>query len=90
VHLAAAPADGRRAELYVLGARPVRFLNKTRSTAAWALDRGSEKTRDLFVDRFGDLTIPISEFVNGQAAHVQVIDLEQRLPTLFSTAAIAE
>ena len=90
VHLAAAPTDGRRAELYVTGVRPIRFLNATKSTAEWALNRGSEKTRDLFVERFGDPTIPISEFVRGAAAHVQIIDLEQRLPALFAAGPLAE
>lgn len=84
VHLAAAPADGRRVELYVTGARPIRFLNTTRSTAAWALNGGSDTTRDLFVERFGDLVVTISEFARGAGARVQIIDLEQRLPHLFS------
>lgn len=90
VHLAAAPLDGRRAQLYVLGSRPAHFLNTTMSTARWALNRGSEKTRDLFVERFGDLDMPIPQFVQGPAAHVQVIDLESRLPRLFAATPIAE
>lgn len=90
VHLAAAPTDGRRAELYITGARPMRFLSKTRSTAGVGAQRGSDKTRDLFVARFGDLNVSISEFAHGPAAHVQAIDLEQRLLPLFATTPIAE
>lgn len=84
VHLAAAPRDGRRAELYVRGPRPAKFLTSTRSTAEWALDRGSKKTREMFATQFGALTTPISEFTLGAGAHVHIIDLEAQLPDLFA------
>lgn len=72
------------AELYVLGARPERFLNGTVSTAAWALNRMAEQTRLVFEARFGSTEIRIPDFVNGPAAHVRVVDLEQVLPECFS------
>jgi hypothetical protein len=90
VHLAAAPRDGRQAELYVLGPRPGHFLNTTKSKARWALNPGSDKTRDVYVERFGDLDTPIPDFVHGAAAHVKVIDLETSLPELFAAKAIGE
>lgn len=85
VHLAAAADDGRRVELYVLGERPIHFLTATKSTAGWALNRMAEKTRDLFEERFGTTDVPIPAFVNGPAAHVQVVNLEVLLPHHFST-----
>lgn len=81
VHLAA-EESGRAAELYVLGARPIRFLRATRSPVSWALDR-FPGTRVLFEQRFGRLDKPIPEFVSGDGARVEIIDLEQRLPSLF-------
>lgn len=86
VHLAAYDAGDRRAELYVLGNRPATFLATTRSTAAWALNRISDKTRVLFEHRFGSVETPIPEFVRGAAAHVQVIDLEEILPQHFASS----
>lgn len=50
VHLAA-DKSGRRAELYVLGERPLRFLRATRSPASWGLDR-FPAARELFTKRF--------------------------------------
>lgn len=82
VHLAAADTSGRRAELYVLGELPLRFLRETRSPAAWALDR-FPTTRQLFIERFGDLNVPIGDFTNGAASHVTTVDLQERLPALF-------
>jgi hypothetical protein len=39
-----------------------------------------------FEAAFGDPLIPISSFVAGAAAHVQLINIEQRLPQLFKFA----
>lgn len=83
VHLAAADHQGRSVELYVVGERPRHFLQTTTSTAAWALNRMADQTRQLFEQRFGTLQTRIPDFVNGPAAHVKIIDLEQRLPSLF-------
>lgn len=84
VHLAAAAADGRQAEMYVLGVRPIRFLNHTTSTAAWALNRMADKTKETFERRFGSTSVPIPQFVTGPAAHVRVVNLEVALPHLFA------
>ncbi len=84
VHLAAAGHGGRSVELYVLGQQPAQFLQTTTSTAAWALNRMADHTRQLFEQRFGRLQTPIPDFVNGAAAHVEIIDLERRLPQLFA------
>jgi hypothetical protein len=81
VHLAA-DTSGRRAVLYVIGSRPISFLRTTRSSAAWGLDR-SPATRQLFTDQFGDLSVPIGEFVNEQS-HVEVVDMSELEAELFS------
>lgn len=80
VHLAADPS-ARRAELYVAGERPLRFLETTRASAAWALNRFPATTR-LFEQEFGDLSVTIADFRRADGAHVRVIDLEQLLPEL--------
>lgn len=82
VHLAA-DTSGRRPELYVLGQAPIRFLASTRSTARWALNRGADSTRELYLVRFGDLDLAVREFVAAPAAHVRIIDL----PDVFGVVA---
>jgi len=79
VHLAA-DNSGRRPELYVAGTRPLTFLRGSRSTAAWGLNRGADSTRQLFLDRFGSLAMPIREFTAGPAAHVHLVDLGDLIP----------
>jgi hypothetical protein len=79
VHLAA-DGSGRRPELYVAGALPLRFLRGSRSTARWALNRGADSTRDLFLDRFGSLDTSIRDFTAGPASHVRLVDLADVLP----------
>ena len=81
VHLAA-DQSGRSPELYVLGDRPRHFLQTTRASVAWALDR-SPSTRALYKTRFGNLDVPIPTFVEGAARVVNVIDLYDRLPDLI-------
>ena len=81
VHLAAA-ASGRRAELYVLGDRPIRFLRTSISKASWGLDR-SPREREVFESRFGSLDRRIRDFTANEGAHVSLIDLEARLPEVF-------
>jgi hypothetical protein len=76
----AADTSGRRAELYVAGSQPLRFLRGSRSTAGWALDRGAVSARQLFLERFGNLETTVREFTEGPARHVQIIDLAQLLP----------
>jgi hypothetical protein len=79
VHLAAADG-GRRAELYVVGQAPIRFLRTTKAKVSWALDRGPESTRRMFEQRFGPLSLPVAEFTAGLASHVHLIDLTELLP----------
>ena len=43
----------------------------------------ADETRRLFEQRFGPTTIRIPEFVQGPAAHVEIIDLEAVLPKYF-------
>ena len=81
VHLAAEESD-RTAELYVLGERPIHFLQTSRSKASWGLDR-SPPTQRLFEEKFGSLDMAIADFTSGPGAHVKVIDLEGQLPRLF-------
>jgi hypothetical protein len=78
VHLAA-DTSGRQPELFVAGAAPGRFLQSSRSTASWALDR-SPGTRELFTERFGSLSMTIAEFTKGPAVHVRITDLSSMLP----------
>jgi len=86
VHLPAAPGQ-RRAELYVAGPQPLRFLRGSRSTAQWALNRGADSTRALFLDRFGTLDIPVREFTAGPARHVKLVDLADVLPQVRTALA---
>jgi hypothetical protein len=52
---------GRRAELYVVGPEPGRFLRTSRATAAWALDRAPHARR-VFEESFGSLDVPVAQF----------------------------
>ncbi len=78
----AADTSGKKAELYVIGDRPLRFLTETMSKMSWALDR-APGARALFETRFGSLDVKVSAFVRGDGARVEIIDLEKRLPALF-------
>ena len=81
VHLAA--HDGpERPELYVVGPKPIRFLRTSRSSAAWAMNRGSETTKALFEERFGSPSITIQDFVAGPAGRVKLIDISEILPSV--------
>ena len=80
VHLAL-DDSGRRAQLYVVGARPGAFLQTTTTTVSWALGRSAPSTRERFASRF-DPAMTIAEFTAGPAAHVDVIDLGQLLAEL--------
>lgn len=82
VHLAAEGSD-RKAQLYISGQSPVHFLQSSKATAAWGLDR-FPVTRQLFEDHFGSLEISISDFTNGPGAHVELIDIEALLPGLLT------
>ncbi|MEV0335626.1 hypothetical protein [Nocardia sp. NPDC050717] len=75
--------SGRRAQLFVVGALPVRFLRTSRSTIAWALARSSPHTRARFHERFGPATdLTIANFTSSHADHIELIDLSALVPSL--------
>ena len=81
--------SGRRAELYVLGPQPARFLRGSTSTAAWALDRSAESLKKRFVARFGSLGMPVGAFTSTHGKDVKVIDFAVKLPHVFGPVASA-
>lgn len=75
VHLAL-DDSGRRAQLYVVGARPVMFLRTTATTVSWALGRSAPRTRERYASAFDPHgTMTVAQFVAGPASHVELIDL---------------
>lgn len=82
VHLAL-DESGRRAQLFVVGVLPVRFLTTSRSTIEWALGRSSPRTRVRFAERFGPATdFTIAEFTRIHGGHIELIDLATLVPSL--------
>ncbi|WP_436776620.1 PE-PGRS family protein [Yinghuangia sp. YIM S09857] len=75
----ASDTSGRRAQLFVLGSEPARFLRTTRSTARWAL-KYHTGAASLFEERFGPLSKAIAEFTRTHAAHVEITDLRGIVP----------
>ncbi|MEU3096496.1 PE-PGRS family protein [Streptomyces sp. NPDC006967] len=75
----AADTSGRRAELFVIGPEPRRFLTTSTSTAAWALDRTPGALR-TFTTIFGPPSMSVAQFTATHAAHVQITDLRDLLP----------
>ena len=68
--------SGRRAQLYIVGELPNRFLVSSTSTVAWMLGRSSVRLRQRFADKYGeDSTMTVAEFRAGPAAHIDIIDL---------------
>jgi len=84
VHLAA-DTSGRQPELFVAGEAPGRFLRSSRSTASWALDR-SPASRELFIERFGALSMTVADFTSGPAARVRITDLTSMLPEIANVS----
>ena len=80
----AGDVSGRRAELYVRGERPISWLKTTRSSVAQQLRRYQRELAG-FEKSFDDPGIAVSTFVAGAGSHVSLIDIEQRLPELFSS-----
>jgi hypothetical protein len=87
LHLAA-DTSGRRPELYVVGQAPIRFLRSSRSSATWALNRGADSARLLYLERFGNLDLPVREFTAGPASHVRLVDLAEILPPIAALFSI--
>lgn len=75
----AADTSGRRAELFVIGPEPRRFLTTSTSTAAWALDRSPGALR-TFTIVFGTPSMSVAQFTATHAAHVKITDLRDLLP----------
>ena len=77
----AADVSGRRAQLFLVGQAPIKFLRTCRSAASWGLDR-STSGRALFEERFGDLEMTIRDFTAGPGSHVELVDIAPLLPAL--------
>ncbi|MFD8578757.1 PE-PGRS family protein [Streptomyces virginiae] len=75
----AADRSGRRADLFVIGPEPARFLRTSATTAAWALDRAPGALR-TFEAVFGSTAVQVREFAATHAAHVRIVDLCDVLP----------
>jgi hypothetical protein len=86
VHLALADT-ARRAQLFVVGNVPIRFLRTSTMTVQWALGRASPTLRAAFDKRFGDDPIEIRDFTANHASSVELIDLTGLLPALSSLLA---
>jgi len=82
VHLAL-DESVRRAQLFVVGDRPMHFLRTSTSKASWALGRSSPHTRERFTRRFDpDGALSVAEFAGGPAAHIELVDLRSFVPEL--------
>ncbi|WP_158726423.1 hypothetical protein [Tomitella fengzijianii] len=82
VHLAL-DGSGRRAELYIVGAAPERFLSSSAASAEWALNRSGPRIRQRFRETYGDrAAMTVAEFRRGPGAHVTIVDLASLLPSL--------
>ncbi|MHA4850955.1 MULTISPECIES: hypothetical protein [unclassified Rhodococcus (in: high G+C Gram-positive bacteria)] len=82
VHLAFDESD-RRAQMFIVGPLPRKFLTSSKATAEWALARSSPHTRRRFEEKFGPGGgFTIAEFTGGPAAHIEIIDLASFIPSL--------
>jgi hypothetical protein len=83
----AADRSGRTAELYVRGARPIRYLTSSTSPVSQQI-KGFPAELAAFERAFGDPGMAVSAFVAGAAGQVALIDIEQRLPDLFAAGGL--
>lgn len=82
VHLALDASD-RRAQFYVVGDLPMRFLRGSTSKGLGVLGRTSPHTRELFSERFDpDGTMSVADFTAGPARHIELVDLRTLVPGL--------
>ncbi|APE38278.1 hypothetical protein BOX37_12615 [Nocardia mangyaensis] len=82
VHLAL-DESGRRAQLFVVGALPVKFLTASKSTIAWALGRSSPHTRARFEQHFGPASdFTVADFVRVHGRRIELVDLAALVPSL--------
>jgi hypothetical protein len=82
VHLAL-DESGRRAQLFVVGVRPIRFLKASKSTMEWALGRSSPTTRIRFAEQYGraaDFTD--GNFTRIHGKRIELVDLATLVPSL--------
>lgn len=81
VHLAL-DQSSRRAQLFVVGGLPFKFLTTSKSNAQWALARSSPHLRRRFTDSFGDTDMTVAEFTRGPGSGIEIVDLATLLPSL--------
>lgn len=74
--------SGRRAQLFVIGQQPIKFLQESTSPARWGLDRATS-ARAAFEQRYGSLEMAISQFTAGPGARVELVDLAPQLVGLL-------
>lgn len=79
----AADRSGRAHCLYVLGQAPLDFVSRSGSKLETMLD--TRRARSRYENAFGPLgATTVSEFASGAAAHVEIVDLAQRLPEVLT------
>jgi hypothetical protein len=83
----AVESSPRVAELYVRGPRPIAWLRRTKSSVRQQL-KGFPAQLAAFEKSFDDPSVAVSTFVANAAAHVTLIDVEDRLPELFAPGAM--
>ncbi|MEX6462773.1 hypothetical protein AB6N35_00130 [Dietzia cinnamea] len=82
VHLALDESD-RKAQLFVVGDLPSRFLRASTSKASWVLGRSSQHIRARFAEQFDpDSTLSVAEFTAGPASQIELVDLRTLVPGL--------
>jgi hypothetical protein len=81
VHLAL-DESGRRPELWVAGAEPLRFLRTSTSTVSDLLSRSSRHLRAQYEARYGTSGIPLRTFTADQGSHVHLRNIAEALPAV--------
>ncbi|GAB3688004.1 hypothetical protein [Nocardiopsis oceani] len=81
VHLAL-DRSGRRAQLYVVGERPIKFLRTSTASTEWALGRSAPALRKRFEEEYGTARIEVGDFTRGHAGHVELVDLSTMIAPL--------
>ncbi|MFD8494949.1 hypothetical protein [Amycolatopsis sp. NPDC059657] len=77
----------RRAQLYVVGERPIHYLRNSSSTVQWALGRSSPARRAAFEARFGKEPVVIRDFMSSVADRVELKNLCELVPALSDLVA---
>ncbi|GAA4536431.1 hypothetical protein GCM10023192_34430 [Amycolatopsis samaneae] len=76
--------SGKRAELYVVGDKPIRYLRTCSTSVQHALARSSPTLRAAFTAQYGEVAISIRDFAAQISGRVVVKDLRKVLPPLAS------